>query len=459
MNETLSPRELLTRQFNFPYTANKELETWMIDKTALGNKQEALRRIQVCQNSSATRLDLRFLRLTTCPPLVSLTLLTELNLSHNKLTNLSLEITQMTTLKVMYISNNNLRTLPIELSDLTFLELLDLSENPNLHEIPLALGLLQNLRQISTRKTPIPYALCDSIIFQCRFLRYRGGVDSFQDRLNSWKTAGGGSKKLKELHDLKFQETEVINDWLFRLEKTRDFRGAQSILAHTVCGILKTVVENPEFKELFMNQIKVNNEHCQDRAAMALNEIYISWKIINLPLEAPLRMRLEILIGCAKTLTLRQIISSLIDEYQKKQMSIERESVEIYLYYETLLRKPLNLITAIEQMAYDVIGQRKWIEIDFLSSYVNDQYLDTLVAIPQFVHIAENNLTFLALWEEKQACYSDLMDDLDIKKPETTDELSIEYLNYSTELNKLMKASESQKLTVFKEWIKKTIDA
>ena len=72
----------------------------------------------------------------------------------------------------------------------------------------------------------------------------------------------------------------TLNEWLLRLEKTRDFTKAQSRLALTVCNIVADVIANREFQELFFPQAEANNACCQDRAAMSLNEIYTSWMIL-----------------------------------------------------------------------------------------------------------------------------------------------------------------------------------
>lgn len=86
---------------------------------------------------------------------------------------------------------------------------------------------------------------------------------------------------------------------------------------------------------LFFAQAEVNNAHCRDRAAMALNEVYTAWKILCPSVEEmSVREKLEMLVGVAKTHRLRKELQLLIPSH-------ERESVEIYLFYESKLRTEL----------------------------------------------------------------------------------------------------------------------
>jgi hypothetical protein len=49
----------------------------------------------------------------------------------------------------------------------------------------------------------------------------------------------------------------MVNEWLFRLERTKDFSTKeQARLASVVLDLLKDVMRNPSFKELFFNQVE-----------------------------------------------------------------------------------------------------------------------------------------------------------------------------------------------------------
>ncbi len=74
--------------------------------------------------------------------------LTELDLSHNKLTGaLQAEIRNLKNLKVLNLSNNQFTGVPAEIGQLSMLEVLDLSNN-QLTGLPNELGNLSNLKRL-----------------------------------------------------------------------------------------------------------------------------------------------------------------------------------------------------------------------------------------------------------------------------------------------------------------------
>ena len=56
---------------------------------------------------------------------------------------------------------------------------------------------------------------------------------------------------------------------------------------------------------------------------MALNEIYTSWKVIQLDDNASMEDKLQIMVRGAKTLALRAAIAKRIDKHQKQINAIE----------------------------------------------------------------------------------------------------------------------------------------
>lgn len=351
-------------------------------------------------------LDLSANKLKTLPGEIGkLASLRTFYLQKNQLNALPPEIGQLTSLRTLFLCFNNLKTVPVEigkLANLATIELgwnkleylppemglcrrmkaLSIESNRHLNQIPLSLGQIPALIQLNAYTTGISQDWIDALLNQCRSLR----KEEFSSRLHSWKVIAEFEGKID---GFSASQKITINEWLIRLERTRDFSRSQAKLARTVCHILKSVTENAQFRELFFVQAEANNTCCEDRAAMALNEIYTSWRILCLP--ADLKEKLKIMTGVAKTLALRSELSRRIPKQ-------ERESVEIYLYYESLFKE--HLCTAIEGMAYGEIGTRNWLNPEELLKKVNETFLPHLLALPAFDQLAKQELH--EVWEGLQ---------------------------------------------------------
>ena len=340
------------------------------------NELSALPR-EIGQLTRLTCLTLNNNQLRSLPTEIGLlTRLTCFTLSFNQLRTLPTEIGLLTSLTKLVLNDNQFNSLPQELGNLTDINLLYLVNNSTLSELPLNLGQIPQLTHIFNEGTGIDSGFVRAILNQCRSMRDREAVQILPARLSKWKAIAKSEANL-DVNELSDEQKKTLNEWLLRLEKTKEFAKAESRLARTVCSIVADVIANREFQELFFPQAEVNNACCEDRAAMALNEIYTSWMILCQSGD------LGVMTGAAKTLCLRKELQKLIGE--------ERESVEIFLYYESTLSKRLKLVTAIEHMTYDTIGKREWID-EALVKTVNDHFFDHLFAIPVFQKRAKEAL-------------------------------------------------------------------
>lgn len=339
-------------------------------------------------------------KLTSLPKVIGkLSNLITLNLEDNGLTALPSDIGRLVKMQTLVLSSNQLEYLPPEIGACLDLDSISLFGNGDLEELPLTMGGIPGLTTLNILGTSITQNNAAAILDQCRILRTRKTQITLPIRLKTWKRIA--HSHLNELHILGLSASQKIdlNEWLYRLEKTRDFRSAQGQLASIVCQIMTSVIENESFKELFFTQIAANNECCEDRAAMALNEIFTAWKINCLPEAAPLTEKLQVMTRCAKAIALRHELSKIIPPN-------ETESVEIYLYYETRLKDHIS--TAIQQMRYETIGRREWISEDKLLEALNDTYFTHLMALPVFENIAKT-----ALHEEWESIQQKGQTDLD----------------------------------------------
>ena len=129
-----------------------------------------------------------------------------------------------------------------------------------------------------------------------------------------------------------------------------------------------------------------NNVHCDDRAAMSMNELYTLW-LLSCPQETRSRKEtLSILLGAGRTLALRENLT-------KHLANSGSESVESYLYYEITLREELGLITCCTRMHYSIMGSRTIIndQLDKIKTLVKSEGLAAATYQPAFEKLFEED--------------------------------------------------------------------
>lgn len=355
----------------------------------------AVNQFQSLSDSIGNLIDLRTLGLSGNPlqslpdSFSNLTKLRNLYLNSTQLPSLPESIGNLIDLRTLELSGNLLQSLPDSFGNLSALKTLDLRGNITLNTLPLSLGNVPGITYLSTINTAIPAGIVNAILAQCRARRDLGAIARLPNKIVTWQTFAKqkdnhiySSNFLNHLSD---GEKYSLHEWLVRLERTRDFHSNQADLTDIVCSMLETLETKEEFKELFFIQVNANLECCEDRAAMSLNEIYTSWKIHTMPANAATEEKLELLIGVAKTEELRIAIS------QNLIGKNESESVEIYLYYEQKLRDRLKLVTAIKNMRYATMGNRKSIDETALIESVEEKYISSLNKYPAFEKLAMND--------------------------------------------------------------------
>lgn len=326
--------------------------------------------------------------------------LTHLSLQKNSLDLVPEAISELECLQVLDLGMNELSAIPPSFNRLANLKDLYLDENIQLTSLPIALGELRNLKSVSIRSTQIPQNDVIAIFPKEQNVKVSEGGEGLVNRLNRWKTIGLQTHlDFSFLQSFSLYERNQMNEWLFRLEKTKDFSSVQQAsVAKIVCQILYDISKNEEFKAFFISHIISNNEHCSDRAAMALNEIYTTWRICFLPPNSTLKEKLGIMTKVSKTMALRDCLSRLIAQYEKKMKCDLSESVEIYLYYETLLRNSLGLESAIEGMKSSNFGICFWINLERLIAETEKNYLNHLIKFHLFESWVEEDLWFQNTW-------------------------------------------------------------
>jgi len=338
--------------------------------------------------------------------------LLELNLDGNQLTTLPDDIGRLTQLRRLWLRNNQLTHLPASMSTCTSLAALVLSHNPALTELPLSFSSMLHLVELICDDTGVSSEVRHAILNSTRELRDTTSAARAASQMRMWEATARHVRRrpehtppatvtrpphfsgpapsprphepsfpspdaLVDLGNLNSEQRQLLSEWMHRLENTRDFRRNQAELADVVLRILRTVVSDAEFAELFFAQASVNMAGCGDRASMSLNELYTAWTLHTMQTAsggqtapgqpeadnaALLDERLALCIGVAKTNTLRQLVAA---------MHLTTESVETYLHVESRLRDSLGLVTACRCTLY---GASADVDLFALAAQVNATY-------------------------------------------------------------------------------------
>ncbi|NCF71070.1 MAG: hypothetical protein GWP59_05140 [Chlamydiales bacterium] len=359
------------------------------------------------------------------------------------------------------LNNNQLDVLPPEIARLEKLELLHLSGNRSLNRLPEAIRELTQLTDIFATNTRVDPDQVEELLRDIRWRRASMLSAELTDSIKKWKElAGITDDSLTFTETLESHEKGIIADWLKRLEQTTEFKsGRKSDLAKIIVSILKTLNEDPSFKKDFFTYVEVNNTSCEDRAAMSLNEIYVLWVVSTLERSknTSLADKVRIYLRAVMTYTFRYYISEWI-QANKPQTS---ESVEIFLFYETLLRHKLGLLSPVSTMEHPTIGH--YLDVLPEEKVIEDvkrSYLNNIFKYPAFETLIEKDPMFSKIWSRNLADLESEMEELDVawrkRKAQIKDnvELAKEEAIYTKQSKAIQKKyNEAKKKSAFK-WLK-----
>ncbi|MEI8365911.1 MAG: NEL-type E3 ubiquitin ligase domain-containing protein [Parachlamydiaceae bacterium] len=399
-----------------------------------------------------------------------------LSMVENKLEKLPREIGKLKSLLSLSVSDNKLTSLPVSLRLLTKLKYIHFKKNPELTHIPLCLGSLLHLHLNSYKDDYIPGTkVRTDLTTAIMKMSQDKKINFLSNQLEAWRFAAGGRRSKLNLTSFSPEEKKNISNWLDRLSQTIDMETQPLKIAEIAYEILKTARKNRSFKEKIINLMISNNEGCEDRSAMNLNIMYAFLKLEKLGSKVPLKEKIDILAGAVKTRTLREVIGDLINEEQNKTGTIIDEGVEIYLYYESLLKRDLSLTSITENMAHADIGEREWIIIPAVIKEVQETcwvQLETSEDLRKFIEkepgftLAENK--FKKNWQGFEEQFTKEMSDLDdrmsfssLGNESTTDGSKSEVMSddeYLKAANTLMKEKKTiynqEYSKMVEEWIK-----
>lgn len=467
-----------------------ELEDWRdsLPEGSTINKEKVFSNILevICkEDHNFTILDLQQCGLETVPPIVwKLTKIEALVLTDNKLEELPSQIKNLKKLRYLGADKNRLSALPSEIRELSLLitinlkdnlltslpqeigeveqlRTLNLEGNSGLTTLPASTGSLIHLETLYYTRTGLEESQLLVITREIEERKARGFVASLPDIIRKWKyLANIQDDSLDFIEELEDIKKRIIVDWLLRVEQTLEFRhGNKENLAVVVSDILKTLKINPSFKEDFFSYVAANNTNCEDRAAMALNEIYVLWVIFNLKeSESSFEQKIKILLRAVKTYTFRYYISSWIEA----NVPESSESVEIFLFYDNLLKEKLELLSPIGVMQFGSIGDKlaQLPEAKVIKD-VEASYLENIFKYPALEKLIESDSDFIAMQQEKMDDLTERMESTDKDwndKKNTLTRNTREYYDeegrYKEQSDALQKEYEGAKKEVAISWLK-----
>lgn len=371
---------------------------------------EAVTKILNSFNDKSRTLDLSNADLHSLPRcLFQLTQLQELSLYGNELTTLSEDIGLLYNLKKLYLGRiiwgtpvgNKLSYLPETICKLSNLENLDVSFN-NLSEIPKNIGKLSKLEffsAIGNQITFIPDSLCSlyklktlylgsnqitSLSNNIEFLTNLEKLSLTHNNFNEIPVTIGNLLKLKRLtiHDNKNLEELPLS-----LENLSE-------LKHLECANTKVTEEQVS---TILSCCKNNREN-QDTNLVEKHEFLYN----RFFKKKDHQNGCEVMIGIAKTISLRHLLQEKIQEWETSNKKKFWESAITFLSYAVSLEKKLSLETSIENKSDLKIKHLEWINEQDLINGVNERYLETLLGIVTFRQLIEKETSFEKIWKSSK---------------------------------------------------------
>lgn len=390
-----------------------------------------------------------------------------LDLSQNRITTLPDSFEQCSRLQVLSIRQNALTSVPSSIGKCITLQQLFLQNNVNLSELPRTYSELVRLEIIDIQGTQIPQEHVLALQNLSREIKFDR---EFAYLLQSWQIRGGTHFNFANVEEFDSEQKAHIMTWLGQLKKGFYFcshkkrkdrkRTAQEqeirvTVTKVVIRILAEALKNKEFKAICLDHIQANNESCEDRASIAINELYTTLEMLSLEEEATVEDKLRILIRGAKTCALRAEIAQALSAYQAQteidesdRELIRVESAYIYFMYEALLGDKLNLLTFANEklrLGYSFFTHPlPWIDLDNLRKRINDTYLDHLIRFEIFQKMLEKDSWFSEQWETSKAFF-DMEEEMLRESDITSGELE-------QRMKKLKNQFETKRIDLAKEW-------
>ncbi|MBM3207585.1 MAG: hypothetical protein FJZ57_03145 [Chlamydiae bacterium] len=258
-----------------------------------------------------------------------------LNLSNNEIQELPISIGNFPYLSSLLLRHNQLRYIPSSIGYLRNLQHFDLSHNSKLHDLPLSCIYLTSLSIFDVNNTSVSSKNLDMIFDGMRANHTSNNDLNLKTKIKIWATYA--EKKPPILTFLIPHELAEIQEWLLRLETTKQFQGKNKQMAQLVIDIL-THLNNEKFKKEFFNEINGVLSDCEDKALMTILLINLKFQLLIENNNSP-RKQLDLITKASRTILLLKLIAKdLITN------STQSESTQVFLYFLATKSEKLGLL-------------------------------------------------------------------------------------------------------------------
>lgn len=162
-----------------------------------------------------------------------------------------------------------------------------------------------------------------------------------------------------------------------------------SVLVAMVIDACGSAAHQKEFSNYFLGVLGGELERCGDRAATALSTIYTRWKLLQAP-EASGKEEINLLVGIAKTMALRNGINAIIAQHEKETAAVLEEATQVYLWCEWHLKEKLGLVVSTKNIRSEH-NYLPFNPLDTLCDWVDRTYLGILIELERFQSLLETS--------------------------------------------------------------------
>lgn len=165
----------------------------------------------------------------------------------------------------------------------------------------------------------------------------------------------------------KFQDNDCVITWLNKLTETNDVRRSRAVenfIVTNVVSYLQEANQNPEFEQLFLENIYEGAGSCGDRVALSLVRLNLAYELHKADLSNVENI-LYLLLNGTWTLNLLELCA-----LEKIRSLRSADEIEVMLGFVIGLKNHLSIPTTIETMLYPSLSTLNFMDLEGAKNFV-----------------------------------------------------------------------------------------